>query len=119
MHFSEAKKVLDRFGIISRPKWWKNGEYECILFFQVPTQIPISIVSKMTSLPPGIKSILEQRGLNFEYKNQLASLDNNNVIQSYLLTVEDFNADDWFEVNKGIRYGDLILPVTGQEFKLE
>ena len=115
MKFTEAKEILDRYGVISRRKWYSNMKVQKCLFFQIPTVIPYEVVEKMTSLPQGIKNILIEKRQNFRYINQLAELSSDNVIQSYCLSVEDINANDWIEVNSHIYNGELV-PAVGKEF---
>lgn len=114
MNFSEAQEVLNRYGVISREKWCEFGSPK-FLFYQVPTIIPIGIVTKMTSLPPGIKELLIKRNRDFHYKNQLAVLSNENAITSYSITIEDINAEDWFEAVSSEPLAEEV-PVIGREF---
>ena len=70
----------------------------------VPSTVPAEIVSKMTSLPPQIKSIFAERiefGLtSIHYEDQLAIVDPGSTIRGYTPSVSDVVALDW-EVYNG------------------
>ena len=74
------------------------------VFMQVPSTVPAEIVSKMTSLPPQIKSIFAERiefGLtSIHYEDQLAIVDPGSTILGYTPSVSDVVALDW-EVYNG------------------
>ncbi|MDR0836427.1 MAG: DUF2829 domain-containing protein [Tannerella sp.] len=75
---------------------------DTFIFMQVPSVINQEIVPKMTSLPTSVKKEFERR-FNDErlqitdiyYTDQLARVDNSNVIRGWTPLPEDVLASDW------------------------
>lgn len=75
---------------------------DTFIFRQVPAEIPREVVPKMQSLPPDVKLEFERR-FNSEkfqisaiyYDNQLAIVGASNLIEGYVPSIADLNAEDW------------------------
>ena len=96
--FGEAIEALNNFKIVRRSSW-REGEF---VFKQVPTEIPRSIVPKMTSLPDSVKEEFERRFNDpaeqvnsITYAYQLAHVNSSNLIIGYSPSVIDTLAEDW------------------------
>lgn len=96
--FGEALKALKNGLMVRRTSW-----HSChFVFRQVPSQISQEIVPKMQSLPDSVKNEFARRfeSPDFQidsiyYDNQLALVNQSNLIQSYSPSIEDCQAEDW------------------------
>lgn len=106
MNFYEA---IDSYSMVQRIKW--KGENKFV-FKQVPSEIPMSVVPKMQSLPEAVKNefqnrlnkatdnhamvINENHPLNsIRYSDQLAIVYPNNVILGWSPKPSDVLSNDW------------------------
>ena len=97
--FGEAIKALKQGKRVARNGWNGKGLF---IFMQAPANISMQIVPKMQSLPRQVKEELEKR-FNDEsfqidsitYNNQIVSVNNSNLIQSWNPTVDCLFANDW------------------------
>jgi len=87
--FGEAMAALKQGKMATRRgcKWF--------IFQQVPSEISIDIVPKMTSLPEAVKAVFVRRGANLRYQNQIAMVAENNVIEGWTAQAADVLAEDW------------------------
>lgn len=100
---------LKRGNLISRKGWNGKGLF---VFMQVPSQVSMAIVPKMTSLPESVKTLLNLRFHNnnshceehnvdpiemnsIKYSSQLALLKPDNTINSWSPSTPDALAEDW------------------------
>lgn len=97
--------------MIKRHGWNGKGTF---LFMQVPSEISIDIVPKMSSLPESVKSEIKKRfdqlcettspelkhhnrhHKGIRYKNQLAMLHPDNTITAWSPSASDVLEEDWF-----------------------
>lgn len=108
MNFNEA---ITTFPMIQRNGWNGKGLF---VFMQVPSEIPLSVVPKMQSLPEAVKNEFENRLnkatdnqnmviqadsplLTIRYSNQLAIVDQENNIKGWAPSASDALANDWVE----------------------
>lgn len=96
MDFGKAIEAL-KVGKMIKRSGWKE-----FVFMQVPSIIDKQIVSKMQSLPDSVKNEFEKRFNNesmqlgaIYYDNQLAIVNESNLIVGYSPSVEDCLATDW------------------------
>lgn len=92
MKFGEAVELLKEGNLLIRDGW--NGK-NMFVFRQVPSEINVEIVPKMTSLPEKVKLEFVKRGLNLKYTNQFAIVKPDNTIDSWVPSVSDTLAEDW------------------------
>lgn len=90
-NFGMAVRGADSGKRIARCSWEK-GTW---VFRQVPSEIEIAVVPKMTSLPEPVRQEFLRRGLPLSYRNQLALVDSANRIQGWTPTAADLLAQDW------------------------
>ena len=93
--FGQAVEALRAGQCIARKSWNYAGVF---VFKQVPSAIKPEIVERMTSLPDSVKEILIDRGEGPNYVNQMAIVDTDSSVDSWLPTAEDMFADDWFVI---------------------
>ena len=97
---------LKRGKRVQRRGWNGKGLF---VFMQVPSEIPIEIVPKMTSLPQSVKDEFKRRHLNCKsdwdidciffnsitYDKQLALVHPNNSITGWSPSTTDALTNDW------------------------
>ena len=97
MKFNEA---IETYPMIQRIGWNGKGLF---VFKQVPSEIPMTVVPKMQSLPEAVKDEFLRRTEtktnnpfdSIRYNNQLAIVDQANNINGWVPSVSDVLADDW------------------------
>jgi hypothetical protein len=90
--FGQALEALKQGKIVSRAGWNGNGMF---IFRQVPSEVPVDVIPKMTSLPPAVKEVLAGRGLPLRYQNQLAIVYPDNNIYGWVASPSDCLESDW------------------------
>ena len=93
--FGDAIAAMKEGKCVARRAWNYAGVF---VFKQVPSAIKPEIVERMTSLPDSVKEILIDRGEGPNYVNQMAIVDTDSSVDSWLPTAEDIFADDWFVI---------------------
>lgn len=78
---------------IARAGWNGKGLF---VFAQVPSEVPESVVPKMSSLPPAVKAEFVRRGGPVRYQNQLAIVYPDNNVYGWVASPSDIMANDWF-----------------------
>lgn len=91
-NFGQAIEALRAGKMVKR----QSHQADSFIFMQVPSAINQEIVPKMTSLPPSVKKEFERRfnderlrTADIYYTDQLARVDNSNVIRSWTPLPED------------------------------
>ena len=90
--FGEAISAAKEGKRISREGWNGKGMF---VFMQVPSEVPESIIPKMSSLPNDVKAELVRRGGSIRYQNQLAMVYPNNNIYGWVASPSDCLESDW------------------------
>lgn len=103
--FGKAIEALKQGKMVQRKGWNGKGMF---IFMQVPSQVDMSIVPKMTSLPDSVKAeflnrILgnEEREIEFDdynsirYQNQIAMVYPDNNIYGWVASPSDILEEDW------------------------
>ena len=95
--FGEAIKALKQGKRVRRKDW--DGQF---IFMQVPSEVPAEIVPKMSSLPNSVKDEFERRFKDSNqqidaiyYNNQIALVNQSNLITSWSPSVSDVLSEDW------------------------
>lgn len=99
MNFGQAIEALNNDKRVQRSGWNGKGLF---VFRQIPSSIGKEIVPKMQSLPQSVKDEFERR-FNDEsfkidaiyYDNQLAIVNESNMITGWSPSVADCMATDW------------------------
>ena len=97
MKFNEA---IETYPMIQRIGWNGKGLF---VFKQIPSEIPMTVVPKMQSLPEAVKDEFLRRTEtetnypfdSIRYCNQLAIVHPDNTINGWVPSVSDVLADDW------------------------
>tara|TARA_R110002050_G_scaffold295237_1_gene453844 strand:+ start:9877 stop:10263 length:387 start_codon:yes stop_codon:yes gene_type:complete len=108
--FGEAIKALKEGKRVQRRGWNGKGLF---IFMQVPSQVDIEIVPKMTSLPQSVKDEFKRRMKDFttapnselknfrktavsiQYQNQIAMVYPDNNIYGWVASPSDVLENDW------------------------
>ena len=104
--FGKAIEALKEGKRVQRQGWNGKGLF---IFEQVPSQVDISIVPKMTSLPESVKNEFKRRFEECEnsknvstimfnsitYQNQLAMVYPDNKIYGWVASPSDVLENDW------------------------
>ena len=92
LNFGQAIEALKEGKRISREGWNGKGLF---VFMQVPSEIGFDIIPKMQSLPQSVKDEFAKRGGAISYSNQMAIVNPNNNINSWVASSSDTFATDW------------------------
>lgn len=101
MNFGEATAALKEGKMLSRLEWNKGEVF--FIFRQVPSNISKEIVPNMQSLPDLVKNEFARRFNepcyqvnSIHYDDQIAMVNNANLITSWSPSISDIMATDWF-----------------------
>lgn len=90
--FGQVIEALKRGYVASRTAWFHKNTF---IFRQVPSEVPVQVIQKMTSLPETVKQILADTNEPLRYDNQLAIVYPSNHVHGWTPSVSDTLADDW------------------------
>lgn len=85
----EALKIGKR---ISRKGW--NGK-DMFVFKQIPAEIGLDIIPKMQSVPQDVKDSMLQNNKTLKYTNQMAIVNADGRVDSWVASSSDTFAEDW------------------------
>lgn len=108
--FGKAIEALKEGKMVQRQGWNGKGMF---IFMQVPSQVEIGIVPKMTSLPQSVKDEFVRRNARttaeagdaphnhstIRYKNQLCIVYPDNTIYGWVASPSDVLEEDWIIIN--------------------
>jgi len=92
VNFGSVIEHLRNGGLAQRKGWNGSRMFVCK---QVPSQVPESIIPKMSSLPNMAKTVLSGRGLPLAYGNQMIIIKPDSSIDSWVASSSDTFAEDW------------------------
>lgn len=90
--FGQAIEALKQGKIVSREGWNGKGMF---IFRQVPSEVPVNIIPRMTSLPAAVRSKVLERDLPLRYQNQLAIVYPDNNVYGWVASPSDVLESDW------------------------
>lgn len=90
--FADALAFAEMHGDRIRRKSWPEGVF---VFVQVPCEVPVGIISKMSSLPQPVKDHFVSTGKPIQYCEQMGLVTPDNIVRGWLPLPEDAEADDW------------------------
>ena len=90
--FGVALKALKEGKRVCRKGWNGKGRF---VFRQVPSDVPVKFVEKMTSLPQAVKDEFIKRGVGPSYTNQFAIVHPDSSVDSWVPSVSDSLVEDW------------------------
>lgn len=91
---------------------WAPGVYA---FRQVPSEVPVDVIQKMTSLPTEVKEYAKANNKPLRYSNQLARINKDNYVSGWAPSPEDVLAVDWFILDMYIKASDIVGTATPTE----
>jgi len=103
--FGQAVEALKQGKFVSRESWNGKGMF---VFMQVPSEVPVEIIPKMTSLPPSVKQKVMERNLPLRYQNQLAMVYPDNNVYGWLASPSDCLESDWCIHEEYVIAGDTV-----------
>ena len=105
LSFGTAISAMKDGKRVQRRGWNGKGLF---IFMQVPSEVPIDIVPKMSSLPEFVKDEFKRRfdeyidsknsglaAVSIKYSNQMAIVDKDNNINGWSPSSSDTLSDDW------------------------
>jgi hypothetical protein len=90
--FGQAIEAMKQGKLVSRDGWNGKGLF---VFMQVPSEVPIDVITRMTSLPPAAKEVAISRCLPLRYSSQMALLSPDNSVSGWAPSAPDTLANDW------------------------
>lgn len=90
--FGQVIEALERGYVASRTAWFHKDTF---IFRQVPSEVPVQVIQKMTSLPETVKQILATTNAPLRYDNQFAIIYPDNRVHGWAPSVSDTRANDW------------------------
>jgi hypothetical protein len=70
-----------------------------IIFKQVPANIGLDIIPKMTSVPQSVKDTMLERGQHLNYRNQCVIVNSQGDVDNWAPSISDVFAEDWTILN--------------------
>jgi len=92
LNYGEAIQALNEGKLLSRKGWNGKGMF---IFKQIPSEIGLDTIPKMTSIPQSVKDIILKRGVTLKYSNQLAIVHQDGSVNGWVASVSDTLAEDW------------------------
>jgi len=95
MTFGLAIEALKLGKAIARKGWNGKGMF---IFKQIPAEIGLDIIPKMQSVPQSVKDEMIKRAQTLKYTNQMAIVNNDGRVDSWVASSSDTFAEDWYIV---------------------
>lgn len=96
LNYGQAIEALRNGNRVARVGW--NGK-EMFVFKQIPTEIGLGIIPKMQSVPQSVKDIMLKNGTTLKYTNQMAIVNADGRVDSWVASSSDTFATDWLVLN--------------------
>jgi hypothetical protein len=94
--FGLAIEALKLGKKVSREGWNGKGLF---VFKQVPANIGLDIIPKMTSVPQSVKDTMLERGQHLNYRNQCVIVNSQGDVDNWAPSISDVFAEDWTILN--------------------
>lgn len=94
-NFGVAIKALKEGKRVAREGWNGKGLF---VFKQVPASVRVEIIPKMTSVPDSVKNEMMKRKQALSYNNQMAIVNTQGDVDSWVPSSSDVFAEDWLIV---------------------
>jgi len=107
--FGQAVQALHEGKIVSRAGWNGKGMF---IFRQVPSEVPVDVIPRMTSLPPAVKAKVLERGMPLRYQNQLAIVYPDNNVYGWVASPSDVLESDWCIHEPHVVAGETVGTAT-------
>ncbi len=94
--FGLAIEALKLGKKVSREGWNGKGMF---IFKQVPANIGLDIIPKMTSVPQSVKDTMIEREQHLNYRNQCVIVDKDGNVDNWAPSISDVFSEDWIILN--------------------
>jgi len=92
LNFGKAIDALKQGKMITRTGWNGSGMF---VFKQIPAEIGLEIIPKMQSVPQSVKDAILKNGTTLKYTNQMAIVNSDGRVDSWVASSSDIFAEDW------------------------
>lgn len=95
LNFGQAIEAAKEGKMIAREGWNGKGMF---VFKQIPADIGLDIIPKMQSVPDSVKAKMVRDGVTLKYTNQMALVQPDGRVDSWVASSSDTFAEDWMIV---------------------
>lgn len=92
LSFGKAIEAMEVGKMIARKGWNGKGMF---VFKQIPAEIGIDVIPKMQSVPMDVKDRMVKYGVTLKYTNQMAIVNAEGRVDSWVASSSDTFARDW------------------------
>lgn len=92
VNFGKAIEALRQGKRIARKGWNGKGMF---VFKQIPAEISLDIIPNMQSIPRTVKDHMIKTGTTLKYTNQMAIVNSDGRVDSWVASSSDTFAEDW------------------------
>ena len=92
LNYGQAIEALKEGQRIAREGWNGKGLF---VYKQIPAEIGLHIIPKMQSVPQAVKDVMVKTGTTLNYTNQMAIVNANGRVDSWVASSSDTFAEDW------------------------
>lgn len=92
VNYGQAIEALKIGKKVSRKGWNGKGMF---VFKQIPAEIGLDIIPKMQSVPQDVKDSMIQNNQTLKYTNQMAIVNDEGRVDSWVASSSDTFAEDW------------------------
>ena len=93
LDYGQAIIAITKGKMIARKGWSNKSMF---VFKQIPAEIGLDIIPGMQSVPNSVKDLIINRGVTLKYSNQMAIVDSNGNVNSWVASSIDTFAIDWY-----------------------
>lgn len=92
LNYGQAIEALKEGKIVARAGWNGKGMF---VFKQIPAEIGLEIIPKMQSVPQAAKDRMLKTNTTLKYTNQMALVQPDGRVDSWVASSSDTFAEDW------------------------
>jgi len=96
LNYGQAIEALKNGKRVAREGWNGKGMF---VFKQIPAEIGLEIIPKMQSVPQSVKDEMLKNGTTLKYTNQMAIVNANGRVDSWVASSSDTFANDWLALD--------------------
>ena len=109
IRFEDFLPALRENLVAARRRAWCVDTF---IFAQVPAKIEKETIQKMTSLPPVVKAIFEDDGVEeLSYRHQIV-MSYKGMVSYYTPSGDDLWADDWLVISEGNTWSPFLSGIS-------
>jgi len=95
--YNDALEALKEGKMVCREGWNGKGMF---VFKQIPAEIGLDVIPRMTSVPQSVKNRMLEKGITLKYNNQMALVQSDGSVDSWIASSSDTFAKDWCILEK-------------------